>query len=59
MAAFGLYTHIKSNRRRSAFLLAALFTLVYVLTFAGALVRRRSRTTRTCAATCSARWPTR
>lgn len=38
MAAFGLYTHIKSNRRRSAFLLAALFTLVYALTYAGALV---------------------
>ena len=38
MAAFGLYTHIRSNRRRSVFLLSALFTLVYLLTFAGALV---------------------
>lgn len=38
MTAFGLYTHIQSNRRRSAFLLTALFMLVYALTFAGALV---------------------
>ncbi|MFN3892633.1 MAG: M48 family metallopeptidase [Beijerinckiaceae bacterium] len=37
MTAFGLYTHIRSNRRRSAFLLTALFMLVYALTFAGAL----------------------
>lgn len=36
--AFGLYTHIQANRRRSAFLLAALFSLVFLLTFAGALV---------------------
>jgi len=36
-AAYGLYTHIRSNRRRSVFLLIGLFFLVYVLTFAGAL----------------------
>ena len=36
--AFGLYTHIQANRRRSVFLLAALFSLVFLLTFAGALV---------------------
>jgi heat shock protein HtpX len=36
--AFGLYTHIQSNRRRSIFLMAALFALIYVLTFAGALI---------------------
>lgn len=38
MTAFGLYTHIQSNRRRSAFLLTALFMLIYALTFAGALL---------------------
>ena len=38
MTAFGLYTHIQSNRRRSVFLLTALFMLVYALTFAGALL---------------------
>jgi heat shock protein HtpX len=38
MAAFGLYTHIQSNKRRSIALLIGLFFLVYVLTFAGALV---------------------
>jgi heat shock protein HtpX len=36
--AFGLYTHIRSNRRRSTALLIGLFFLVYVLTYAGALV---------------------
>lgn len=36
--AFGLYTHIQSNRRRSIVLLAGLFALIYVLTFAGALI---------------------
>jgi heat shock protein HtpX len=35
--AFGLYTHIQSNRRRSLFLLGTLFSLIYVLAFAGAL----------------------
>jgi heat shock protein HtpX len=36
--AYGLYSHIQSNRRRSVILLIGLFFLVYVLTFAGALV---------------------
>ena len=44
MAAFGLYTHIQSNKRRSVVLLIGLFFLVYVLVFAGALERfRRAR----------------
>ena len=38
MAAYGLYTHIQSNRRRSIALLIGLFVLVYVLVFAGALL---------------------
>jgi heat shock protein HtpX len=38
MAAYGLYTHIQSNRRRSIILLAGLFVLIYVLVYAGALV---------------------
>ncbi len=38
MAAYGLYTHIQSNKRRSVVLLAGLFFLVYVLTYAGALI---------------------
>src|SRR5438477_8231451 len=37
-AAYGLYTHIQSNRRRSILLLTGLFFLVYVMVFAGALV---------------------
>jgi heat shock protein HtpX len=37
MAAYGLYTHIQSNRRRSIALLIGLFVLVYVLVYAGAL----------------------
>ncbi len=36
--AFGLYTHIRSNRRRSVALLIGLFVLVYVMVYAGALV---------------------
>src|SRR3954465_9616727 len=36
-AAYGLYTHIQSNRRRSILLLIGLFFLVYVTVFAGAL----------------------
>ncbi|RAI43260.1 M48 family metallopeptidase [Rhodoplanes roseus] len=35
--AYGLYTHIQSNRRRSIVLLIGLFCLVYVLVYAGAL----------------------
>jgi heat shock protein HtpX len=38
MAAYGLYTHIESNRRRSIALLVGLFLWVYVLAYAGALV---------------------
>jgi heat shock protein HtpX len=40
MAAFGLYTHIRKNRRRSVVLLIGLFFLVYLMTFAGALLGR-------------------
>lgn len=38
MAAYGLYTHIQSNKRRSIVLLASLFVLVYLLVYAGALL---------------------
>jgi heat shock protein HtpX len=38
MAAYGLYTHIASNRLRSVLLLCGLFVLVYVMVFAGALI---------------------
>jgi heat shock protein HtpX len=38
MAAYGLYTHIASNKFRSMLLLAGLFVLIYVLVFAGALI---------------------
>ena len=38
MAAYGLYTHIASNRLRSMLLLAGLFLLIYVLVYAGALL---------------------
>jgi heat shock protein HtpX len=38
MAAYGLYTHIATNKFRSMLLLAGLFALVYVLVYAGALV---------------------
>ena len=38
MAAFGLYTHIRSNRRRSVLLLIGLVLLVYLLVYAGALI---------------------
>jgi heat shock protein HtpX len=37
-AAYGLYTHIQSNKRRSIALLIGLFFLVYVMVYAGALV---------------------
>jgi heat shock protein HtpX len=37
MAAYGLYSHIQSNKRRSIALLIGLFLLVYLLVFAGAL----------------------
>jgi heat shock protein HtpX len=38
MAAYGLYSHIQLNRRRSLALLVGLFLLVYLLVYAGALV---------------------
>ena len=38
MAAYGLYTHIQSNKRRSVALLLGLFFLVYLMVFAGALL---------------------
>ena len=37
MAAYGLYSHIESNKRRSIALLVGLFGLVYLLVYAGAL----------------------
>ena len=37
-AAYGLYTHIQANRRRSIALLCGLFFLVYFMVFAGALL---------------------
>src|SRR5438128_783905 len=36
--AYGLYTHIQSNKRRSIALLIGLFFLVYVMVYAGALI---------------------
>jgi heat shock protein HtpX len=38
MAAYGLYTHIASNKFRSMMMLAGLFLLIYVLVYAGALL---------------------
>jgi heat shock protein HtpX len=38
MAAYGLYSHIQSNKRRSIALLIGLFFLVYVLVYAGAVL---------------------
>ena len=38
MAAYGLYTHIRANKRRSIALLVGLFFLVYLLVYAGALI---------------------
>src|ERR1700716_3488509 len=38
MAAYGLYTHIASNKFRSMLLLAGLFVLIYVIVYAGALI---------------------
>src|SRR5438132_4591099 len=38
MAAYGLYTHIASNKFRSMLLLSGLFLLIYVLVYAGALL---------------------
>jgi heat shock protein HtpX len=38
MAAYGLYSHIQSNKRRSVILLVGLFAMVYLMVYAGALV---------------------
>src|SRR3954465_8525089 len=38
MAAYGLYTHIQANKRRSVALILGLFFLVYLLVFVGALL---------------------
>lgn len=38
MAAYGLYSHIQSNRHKSVALMIGLFFLVYVMVFAGALL---------------------
>ena len=38
MAAYGLYTHIQANKRRSIALLIGLLFLVYLLVYAGALI---------------------
>jgi heat shock protein HtpX len=38
MAAYGLYTHIASNKFRSMLLLGGLLGLVYVMVYAGALI---------------------
>ena len=38
MAAYGLYSHIASNKRRSIVLLVGLFFLIYLMVFAGALL---------------------
>src|SRR6202522_3013880 len=38
MAAYGLYSHIQSNRRRSIALLIGLFFLIYLMVYAGALI---------------------
>jgi heat shock protein HtpX len=38
MAAYGLYSHIQSNRRRSIALLVGLFLLVYVMVYAAGLL---------------------
>jgi heat shock protein HtpX len=38
VAAYGLYTHIQSNKWRSIGLLIGLFFLVYLMTYAGALL---------------------
>jgi len=37
MAAYGLYSHIESNKRRSVALLVGLFATVYLMVYAGAL----------------------
>src|SRR5436190_7705567 len=41
MDAYGLYTHIQANKRRSIALLIGLLFLVYLLVYAGALIGER------------------
>lgn len=38
MAAYGLYSHIRANRIRSIVLIAGLFLLVYLMSFAGGII---------------------
>jgi heat shock protein HtpX len=38
MAAYGLYSHIQANKRKSVILLVGLFATVYLMVYAGALV---------------------
>ena len=38
MAAYGLYSHIQANKRRSVILLIGLFATVYFMVYAGALL---------------------
>jgi heat shock protein HtpX len=42
VASFGLYSHIQANKHRSVALIVGLFFLVYVMTFAGALLAEAS-----------------
>ena len=43
MAAYGLYSHIQSNKRRSVVLLVGLFAMVYLMVYAGALTAEARR----------------
>jgi heat shock protein HtpX len=43
MAAYGLYSHIQSNRRRSIALLVGLFFLIFSLSMPARFWRRRCR----------------
>ena len=59
MAAYGLYTHIQSNKRRSIALLIGLFFLVYVMVYAGALLGEVfGAATRRWTSSCSRRFTT-
>ena len=56
-AAYGLYTHIQSNKRRSIALLLGLFFLVYLMVFAGALLAEGADAGRLARlAACARRW---
>ena len=54
-AAYGLYTHIRSNRRRSVILLIWLFAFVYLLVYAGALAGEALSTRRVAGVAAAAR----